>query len=154
MTKTQAEAILTQLLLLNGSRAMSGTLDMGVNAISRVTAITVDAGDAVASIEIGPQSTPSVPRVVFIDFHSGTTVVDFDARIFTATGTGVAGGAALAFTAERIALNGIGIVTGTSTPEGAVTAPVGSLFLRTDGGAGTTLYVKESGAGNTGWVAK
>ena len=46
------------------------------------------------------------------------------------------------------------VLTGTATPEGAVTAPVGSLFLRTDGGAGTTLYVKESGAGNTGWVGK
>jgi hypothetical protein len=43
---------------------------------------------------------------------------------------------------------------GTGTPEGAVTAPVGSLFTRTDGGANTTLYVKESGTGNTGWVAK
>lgn len=43
---------------------------------------------------------------------------------------------------------------GTGTPEGSVTAPVGSLYSRTDGGAGTTLYVKESGTGNTGWVAK
>ena len=43
---------------------------------------------------------------------------------------------------------------GTGTPEGAVTAPVGSLFTRTDGGASTTLYVKESGTGNTGWAAK
>lgn len=46
------------------------------------------------------------------------------------------------------------IYSGTGTPEGAVTAPVGSMFLRTDGGAGTTLYVKESGAGDTGWIAK
>lgn len=46
------------------------------------------------------------------------------------------------------------ILSGTGTPEAAVTAPVGSLFLRTDGGASTTLYVKESGAGNTGWVGK
>lgn len=44
--------------------------------------------------------------------------------------------------------------SGTGTPEGAVTAEVGSLFTRTDGGANTTLYVKESGSGNTGWVAK
>lgn len=44
--------------------------------------------------------------------------------------------------------------SGSSTPEGAVTAVVGSLFTRTDGGASTTLYVKESGSGNTGWVAK
>lgn len=44
--------------------------------------------------------------------------------------------------------------SGTGTPEGAVTAPVGSLFLRSDGGASTTLYVKQSGTGNTGWVGK
>lgn len=43
---------------------------------------------------------------------------------------------------------------GTGSPEGVVTAPVGSTFRRTNGGAGTSFYVKESGAGNTGWVAK
>lgn len=43
---------------------------------------------------------------------------------------------------------------GAATPEGAITAPVGAIFLRTDGGAATTLYVKESGTGNTGWVGK
>lgn len=44
------------------------------------------------------------------------------------------------------------VVTG--TPEGVVTAPVGSLATRTDGGAATTLYIKESGTGSTGWIAK
>lgn len=43
---------------------------------------------------------------------------------------------------------------GSGTPEGVVTAPVGSLFSRTDGGAGTSLYVKQTGTGNTGWVGK
>lgn len=52
------------------------------------------------------------------------------------------------------ASTGPGIYTGSGSPEGAVTAVVGSLFTRTDGGTGTTLYVKESGSGNTGWVAK
>lgn len=47
-----------------------------------------------------------------------------------------------------------GWYSGEGTPEGAVTASVGALFTRTDGGAGSTLYVKESGTGNTGWVAK
>ena len=46
------------------------------------------------------------------------------------------------------------INSGTGTPENAIIASVGSLFMRTDGGAGTSLYVKESGAGNTGWVGK
>lgn len=43
---------------------------------------------------------------------------------------------------------------GTGSPEGVVTAPVGTAYLRNDGGAGTTLYVKETGTGNTGWAAK
>lgn len=46
------------------------------------------------------------------------------------------------------------IKCGPGTPEGVVSAPVGSLWLRTNGGAGSTFYVKESGTGNTGWVAK
>jgi hypothetical protein len=48
----------------------------------------------------------------------------------------------------------IAIFYGAGTPESAVTANIGSLFLRTDGGTSTTLYVKESGTSNTGWVAK
>jgi hypothetical protein len=54
-------------------------------------------------------------------------------------------------------LNGVlKVVTiraGTGSPEGAVTAVVGSVYLRTDGGTDTTLYIKESGSGNTGWAA-
>lgn len=46
------------------------------------------------------------------------------------------------------------LLRGDGSPEGVVTAPVGTLYLRDDGGAGTSMYVKESGAGNTGWVAK
>jgi hypothetical protein len=45
------------------------------------------------------------------------------------------------------------VSTGTGSPEAAVTGAIGDLFLRTDGGAATTLYVKESGSGNTGWIA-
>lgn len=56
--------------------------------------------------------------------------------------------------AGPISLGSSSIIPGSGDPEGVVTAAVGSLFLRSDGGAGTTLYVKESGAGNTGWVAK
>ena len=46
------------------------------------------------------------------------------------------------------------VIVGTSTPEAAVTAPIGTLFINNTGGAATTLYVKTTGAGNTGWTAK
>lgn len=45
------------------------------------------------------------------------------------------------------------INSGSGAPEGTLSAAVGSLYMRTDGGADTSLYVKESGSGNTGWVA-
>lgn len=44
--------------------------------------------------------------------------------------------------------------SGSGSPEGVITAPVGSSYSRTDGGAGTSFYIKESGSGNTGWAAK
>jgi hypothetical protein len=46
------------------------------------------------------------------------------------------------------------ITSGAGSPESVISAPVGSLYLRTDGSTTTTLYVKTSGTGNTGWTAK
>jgi len=45
-------------------------------------------------------------------------------------------------------------ISGAGSPEGVVTAIVGALYSRTDGSTSTTLYVKTSGTGNTGWTAK
>lgn len=78
----------------------------------------------------------------FHGFVTTKTIAEIFAQGLSATAS------PLTFTAGPI------IAVGTGTPEGAVTAPVGSLFLRTNGGAATSLYVKESGAGNTGWVGK
>ena len=67
----------------------------------------------------------------------------------TTAAIGVAAGDAdLTFIEDRYRRKGAG------TPEGVVTAPIGAVYHRTDGGAGTSFYVKESGTGNTGWVAK
>lgn len=49
----------------------------------------------------------------------------------------------------EIGVGGPGITKHNATPEGAVTAPVGSIVLRTDTGQ---VYKKTSGSGNTGWV--
>lgn len=55
---------------------------------------------------------------------------------------------------DAVLTNNRQILVASGTPEGSYTAPVGSLYLRTDGGAGTSFYVKQSGTGNTGWVGK
>ena len=58
-------------------------------------------------------------------------------------------------TATYALLSGSVLITiGTGSPETVVPAPVGSQFIRTDGGAATSFYVKETGTGNTGWVGK
>ena len=44
------------------------------------------------------------------------------------------------------------VCSGNGSPESTLAGWVGDIYLRRDGGAGTTLYIKESGAGtNTGW---
>lgn len=48
----------------------------------------------------------------------------------------------------------IRVFTGYGTPLNNIQAKVGSLFMRQDGGANTTLYVKESASDGSGWVAK
>ncbi|MCM3746525.1 glycoside hydrolase family 55 protein [Paenibacillus pasadenensis] len=48
---------------------------------------------------------------------------------------------------------GPGIYCGSGFPEGVLTAPQGSIFMRSDGGAANSLYIKYSGSGNTGWIA-
>jgi len=38
------------------------------------------------------------------------------------------------------------------SPEGAVTADIGQFYIDTSGAAGSRLYEKASGSGNTGWI--
>lgn len=50
---------------------------------------------------------------------------------------------------SRLPLAGVG------SPEGVVTASPGKIYLNLLGGAGVTLWVKESGtSSNTGWISK
>jgi len=47
------------------------------------------------------------------------------------------------------------IISGEGSPEGVRSAPEGSIYMNSLGGAGVSSYGKESGGtGNTGWVAK
>lgn len=46
-----------------------------------------------------------------------------------------------------------GIYNGTGSPESVLSANTGSAYLNYAGGSGTTLYVKESGSGTSGWIA-
>jgi len=43
-------------------------------------------------------------------------------------------------------------ITGAGSPEGVVTANITQRYMDTLGVAGSILYIKQSGSGNTGWI--
>jgi hypothetical protein len=46
------------------------------------------------------------------------------------------------------------VIVGNGTPENNLRAPRGAIFMRGDGGVGTSLYMKQSPASDpTGWKA-
>ena len=49
---------------------------------------------------------------------------------------------------------GASILSGAGSPEGKVSCTARCLYIRTDGGVGSTLYVNETGGGTSGWAAK
>lgn len=56
---------------------------------------------------------------------------------------------------RQFGFGGVTFTVGTGSPNGAVLGSPPDLYLNLSGGAGTTFYVKESGAAtNTGWVGK
>ena len=75
---------------------------------------------------------------------------NFDSTVGDVHDVGVTGAVRVGFNASAFGAN---LFSGSGSPEGAVTARIGSQYLRSDGGQGTVLYYKESGTGNTGWVA-
>lgn len=66
-------------------------------------------------------------------------------------------GVALPFGASQQALGaGINISSGVGSPQGVVPGNIGDLYSNREGGAGHTLFVKETGilGSKSGWVAK
>jgi hypothetical protein len=88
---------------------------------------------------------------------SGMTITSstaLDLRTNSTVGLAIDSAQVVTVSQAKLAVGTCLIYAGSGSPEGVLTAPICSLWLRTDGGASTTLYVKQSGVGNTGWVAK
>ena len=100
-------------------------------------------------------SVGSIPDASFLP--TGFTIYDGTSGYECLHITNGSGGPGNVVILGKLALGastGPTISSGTGSPEGVLTAPVGSLYTNVSGGASTTLYVKTSGAGNTGWTAK
>lgn len=94
------------------------------------------------------------------DSGSNTWLLDLNNAIFkppklgssTTTGPTMQYGSAFGW---RFSTSGAQGWQGNGSPQGVIAAPVGSIYHRLDGGAGTSLYVKESGGStSSGWVGK
>jgi len=96
---------------VNGAVTVAGNIS-ATSATSRVFLGT----DSGGSISIGRvDNTSSSP---YIDFNSGATTVDFDARIAATSGTGTSGQGTLTVTAATTAVTGV-----ISSPLGSAAAP-------------------------------
>jgi hypothetical protein len=93
-------------------------------------------GDSISS------SAGGATKILSVDYVAGTAVLD---STFT-------GACTLSHTAAYFV--GYNLI-GNGSPNGAVTDNPGARYSNLSGGAGTTLYVKETGVGTSaGWVAK
>ena len=153
------------------STSVQANLTAGLSAAigsATVPALNVQQNGAAAAMTVANVATSTTDCVTITNLGSGNSLVVNDETTPDSTrfaianngrvGIGVTPDASIALTLDttglRIGAAGPTLTTGTGSPEGVVTAPIGSLYLNLSGGASTTLYVKTSGTGNTGWTAK
>lgn len=119
----------------------TGTLGATITASGSGLLVTASGGELQVLGDFvvgGGNIIPSLNDTIDI----GTSSLQFRQGLFRLVGVRTNGAAFAA------------VMGGSGSPEGVITGSPGYIYLRTDGGAGTSLYVKESGTGNTGWVAK
>lgn len=143
-----------QVAVWNGASSLTSDADLTFDGYNLTAGRTYHAG--------GTAGAPGVAS----SSDSGTGFYLSSAGVYgfaSSAANGGAGGNVLLLKGDRVTLNGncvswdasetVHDFIGSGSPEGVVTASIGSVYRRTDGGTSTTLYVKESGTGNTGWVA-
>lgn len=126
-------------------KSVSGELRQPYTEANTVGISILDSPGLLVSGDLRDQPTVTWSGVTVADRR----IVQIGAR-FINPGKGIVFGGSTASTDMNTAPS---IRWGTDSPEGVVTGVVSSLFLRTDGGTDTTMYRKEVGTGNTGWVA-
>lgn len=122
-----------------------GSLAYGisVNARDRAIARTVISGNTVKSAITGINVQKAAGSFTTFPVVTGNSLSSCTEAVSHSSQTVLIGGQH----------GGVVTLFGSSSPESAVAAPVGSVFYRDDGGAGTCKYTKESGTSTTGWVA-
>jgi hypothetical protein len=109
-----------------------------------------------------------VGGTAFIFDNSGTFSITNDAKATIDAGSSSGGTVRLTVSsAGKVTLANVGaavglelgasgprVMSGTGSPEGVVSAPVGSMWTDTAATTGAIKWIKASGTGNTGWVVE
>ena len=85
-------------MLLSETQTVTGAKTFNAT-VTLAAGLLINGTIADATIELG--RTDNVAASCYIDFHSGATSVDFDARLIASGGTGVSGGGDLGLTAAQ-----------------------------------------------------
>lgn len=108
-----------------------------------------------AGLSINLAGVGTAAQGIFVDADGGGTTGDLMDLRNNGNQLFKLGSEAGTLARPRLTLgNGGPIITfHTTSPEGVISAPVGSVCFNTTGTTiGTTMYVKRTGSGNTGWV--
>jgi hypothetical protein len=147
-------ANITNVAGIYASRGFGDGGALWLSAASKDPSATVGFGVALGHVS-GAQFTTgfaatsgTVSDTTFRDDSSATTSISVNGK--HKTGIDLSG----ASLAIPIKLSGASILTGAGSPEGTISCMTRCLYLRTDGGVNTTLYVNETGGGTSGWVTK
>jgi hypothetical protein len=144
---------------LSNYLTITGENDQGVNGLPLLNMKTWDSVDGYLDRIKFEVNSSGVFRIYTRDtagsaWMSAFLVEDGDTPGFNFQSSEYNGNLNFDSTSRKISLGGPQMLAGAGTPETNVTAVAGSTYMRTDGGAGTSFYVKESGTGATGWVGK
>ncbi len=156
---TQATGLVTATTGVNGATVYATTPDLGEPAFRAVRSTTAPGSITAAQWRFGYSNATTAMIWKYWNgaVSTGPWMTLSTAGNLTIPGLFQSNTASISNNADVLGLIKLGpsntttLSSGTGTPEGVVTAPVGSVFTRENGAALTTLYVKESGAGNTGW---
>jgi hypothetical protein len=149
----------------NPADVTAGHITNGIRTISNMPVLAL--GNIISGNQINDLMNPIVDRMP-TSVITNNTIYNSTSHAFSVgiqTGTGVVGNNNITGFTTKVSswfgsdpevfhstIGNVSLFEGTGSPEGAVTAPVGSLYMRRDGSPGNTFFRKESGTGNTGWV--
>jgi hypothetical protein len=120
----------------NGSSISASTGTSAGEGVVRLKSFASSAAKLILGKDTGNTETWSI---------DGQGIGSFNQRVYAENG--------FRWSTSSGTRNDRGFFPSSGSPEGAVTADPGSLSTNNSGGDGVTLYVKESGGGNTGWKA-